>query len=230
MAFDAKPDGSTAARLRAALRVQRLRRGGFRDAQRKSRASSIPDVDKKTEGHGGNTAHGIAVTPDNKTLVANSSMNSVVYVYSLPDLKLLGQARGRALAELGHAHARRQVRLHLARRREQRRRDRHQGGEAGDRDQDRRPGPEAQRDDRDDAVEWQQGQKSEGRRSEGRKVQGARPSSRDRVSPSSLAALRTAFTRLRLSRVQPDLLQDLEIGRQGARRLPATGCRSGCRR
>ena len=31
------------------------------------------------------------VTPDNKTLVANSSINSGVYVYSLPDLKLLGQ-------------------------------------------------------------------------------------------------------------------------------------------
>ena len=31
------------------------------------------------------------MTPDNKTLVANSSINSVVYVYSIPDNKLLGQ-------------------------------------------------------------------------------------------------------------------------------------------
>ncbi len=35
-------------------------------------------------------AHGIAVTPDQKTLLVNSRMNSALYVYSLPDLKPLG--------------------------------------------------------------------------------------------------------------------------------------------
>jgi YVTN family beta-propeller protein len=40
--------------------------------------------------HGGNESHGMAVTSDGKTLVVNSRLNSAVYSYSLPDLKLLG--------------------------------------------------------------------------------------------------------------------------------------------
>jgi YVTN family beta-propeller protein len=39
---------------------------------------------------GGNESHGMAVTPDGKILVVNSRLNSAVYMYSLPDLKLLG--------------------------------------------------------------------------------------------------------------------------------------------
>jgi YVTN family beta-propeller protein len=39
---------------------------------------------------GGNTSHGMAVTADNTLLVVNSRLNSAVYVYSLPDLKLAG--------------------------------------------------------------------------------------------------------------------------------------------
>jgi YVTN family beta-propeller protein len=39
---------------------------------------------------GGNVSHGLAVTADGKTLVVNSRLNSAVYLYSLPDLKLLG--------------------------------------------------------------------------------------------------------------------------------------------
>src|SRR5258706_1992760 len=39
---------------------------------------------------GGNESHGMAVTSDGKTLVVNSRLNSAVYSYSLPDLKLLG--------------------------------------------------------------------------------------------------------------------------------------------
>jgi len=41
---------------------------------------------------GGNTSHGMAVTPDGKVLVVNSRLNSALYAYSLPDLKLLGTA------------------------------------------------------------------------------------------------------------------------------------------
>jgi len=40
--------------------------------------------------YGGNESHGMAVTSDEKTLVVNSRLNSAVYSYSLPDLKLLG--------------------------------------------------------------------------------------------------------------------------------------------
>ena len=50
-------------------------------------------ADERTPGHGGNTAHGIGVTPDQQYLVANSSLNSSVYVYSLPDLELVGGVR-----------------------------------------------------------------------------------------------------------------------------------------
>jgi YVTN family beta-propeller protein len=39
---------------------------------------------------GGNASHGLAVTADNKRLIVDSRLNSAVYVYSLPDLKLLG--------------------------------------------------------------------------------------------------------------------------------------------
>ena len=39
---------------------------------------------------GGNESHGLAVTSDQKTLIVNSRLNSAVYSYSLPDLKLLG--------------------------------------------------------------------------------------------------------------------------------------------
>jgi YVTN family beta-propeller protein len=39
---------------------------------------------------GGNTSHGMAVTADGKDLVVCSRLNSAVYIYSLPDLKLRG--------------------------------------------------------------------------------------------------------------------------------------------
>ena len=41
---------------------------------------------------GGNVSHGLAVTEDGKMLVVNSRLNSSVYAYALPDLKLLGSA------------------------------------------------------------------------------------------------------------------------------------------
>jgi YVTN family beta-propeller protein len=42
--------------------------------------------------YGGNESHGMAVTSDGKMLVVNSRLNSSIYTYSLPDLKLLGSA------------------------------------------------------------------------------------------------------------------------------------------
>src|SRR5580704_14237898 len=38
-------------------------------------------------------SHGIIVTSDQKTLLVNSRLNTTLYSYSLPDLKLLGGAR-----------------------------------------------------------------------------------------------------------------------------------------
>jgi YVTN family beta-propeller protein len=92
--FDTNPDGST----RQAY-VQLTNFNGFAVvdfATRKEVARvKYPDMSKEmqTPGHGGNTAHGIGVTPDNRYLVATSSLDSTVYVYSLPDVKLMGSAR-----------------------------------------------------------------------------------------------------------------------------------------
>ncbi len=41
---------------------------------------------------GGNESHGMAVTSDGKTLVVNSRLNTAIYTYSLPDLRLIGSA------------------------------------------------------------------------------------------------------------------------------------------
>ena len=46
---------------------------------------------------GGSESHGMAVTADGKTLVVNSRLNSSIYFYSLPDLKLVGST------EVGHS-------------------------------------------------------------------------------------------------------------------------------
>jgi len=52
----------------------------------------LPDVpvnERHTEGLQGSPSHGIGIAPDGKTLWVNSKVNSRVYVYSMPDLKLV---------------------------------------------------------------------------------------------------------------------------------------------
>jgi YVTN family beta-propeller protein len=51
----------------------------------------IPPTQQNSFG-GPSVSHGIAVTSDQKTLLVNSRLNSTLYAYSLPDLKLLGGA------------------------------------------------------------------------------------------------------------------------------------------
>jgi len=53
---------------------------------------TLPDLPpgKSKYAYGGNESHGMAVTRDQKTLVVNSRLNSSIYLYSLPDLKLEG--------------------------------------------------------------------------------------------------------------------------------------------
>jgi YVTN family beta-propeller protein len=91
MTFDVNADGST---RRAYAQLSEFNGFAAVDFQTRKEVARIkfPELppDQRTEGHGGNTAHGIGVTADNQTLVANSSLNSTVYMYSLPDLKLLG--------------------------------------------------------------------------------------------------------------------------------------------
>ena len=92
IAFEKKPDGST-----GRLFVQLSDFHGFAvvdfETHREITRITLPDVapaQRHTEGLQGSPAHGIGVTPDGKTLWVNSKMNSHVYAYSLPDLKVLG--------------------------------------------------------------------------------------------------------------------------------------------
>jgi YVTN family beta-propeller protein len=93
MAITKNPDGSTD-KVYAQL-------GGFNgfavvDFATGVRTNQIklPDIapDKQNPFGGPAASHGIAVTSDQKTLLVNSRLNSTLYAYSLPDLKLLGAA------------------------------------------------------------------------------------------------------------------------------------------
>jgi YVTN family beta-propeller protein len=50
----------------------------------------VPGKEKETEGVQGSPSHGIGITPDGKMLWATSKWYGYVFVYSMPDLKLLG--------------------------------------------------------------------------------------------------------------------------------------------
>jgi YVTN family beta-propeller protein len=91
IAFDTNPDGST-----KRMFVQLSDFNGFAVVDfamhKETTRIKLPDLaaGKTAFEGGGNTSHGIAVTADGKTLVVCSRLNSAVYMYSLPDLKLLG--------------------------------------------------------------------------------------------------------------------------------------------
>ncbi|HEY5565907.1 MAG TPA: cytochrome D1 domain-containing protein [Gammaproteobacteria bacterium] len=92
MTISAKPDGST-----DKLFVQVSGHHGFvvLDWDTRTEVASItqPDVppeQRYDSTYNGAPAHGIGVAPDGKTLWSTSRMNSHVYVYSLPELELLG--------------------------------------------------------------------------------------------------------------------------------------------
>lgn len=91
IAFDTNPDGST-----KHMFVQLSDLNGFavvdfatRKELTRVKLPALAAGKAPFEG-GGNASHGIAVTADGKTLVVCSRLNSSVYTYSLPDLKLLG--------------------------------------------------------------------------------------------------------------------------------------------
>jgi YVTN family beta-propeller protein len=91
MAFDTNPDGST-----RHMFVQLTGFNGFAvvdfATQEELTRIELPKLapGKKPVLYGGNESHGMAVTADNSILVVDSRLNSAVYMYSLPDLKLLG--------------------------------------------------------------------------------------------------------------------------------------------
>lgn len=95
LTFDTNADGSI-----KTLFVQLSDYNGFAVvdwAQRKEvnriAIPEIPMAERHLEVLQNSPAHGIAVSPDGKTLWMNSKMNGRVYIYSLPDLKVIGEVR-----------------------------------------------------------------------------------------------------------------------------------------
>jgi YVTN family beta-propeller protein len=93
MAFSTNPDGST-----KWIFVQLSGFNGFAvvdfATHKEINRIKLPDLPagKAPFLEGGNESHGLAVTSDGKTLIVNSRLNSAIYSYSIPDLKLLGSA------------------------------------------------------------------------------------------------------------------------------------------
>lgn len=92
IAFETNPDGST---KRAFVQITNFHGFLVLDwAQRKEVARitlpEIPIEKRHLDTLQGSPSHGIGVTPDGKSVWACSKINSHIYGYSLPDLKLLG--------------------------------------------------------------------------------------------------------------------------------------------
>lgn len=95
MAFETNADGST-----KRIFVELSNFNGFLTVDfathkviDKIAAPEAPAGEKVTEGLQGSPAHGLAVTPDGKALAVLSKMNTRVYFYTLPDLKLAGEVK-----------------------------------------------------------------------------------------------------------------------------------------
>ena len=95
MAFETAADGST-----KRLFAQLSNFNGFivvdfaaRQIVDEIKLPEVPPSERVTEGLQGSPAHGLAVTPDGKTLCVLSKMNTRIYFYSLPDLKLSGEVK-----------------------------------------------------------------------------------------------------------------------------------------
>ena len=90
MAITANPDGST-----NKIYAQNTRHGfaviDFA-THLQTNFIDLPTIPAAQQNRFGGASHGIAVTADQKTLLVNSSRNSALYAYSLPDLTLLGGA------------------------------------------------------------------------------------------------------------------------------------------
>lgn len=91
MAFDQNPDGST-----RHIFAQLTEFNGFAvvdfATKKELRRIEHPAVPTTRQVRvGGNVSHGMAVTPDSRILIVNSRLNNVVYKYSLPDFKVIGE-------------------------------------------------------------------------------------------------------------------------------------------
>jgi YVTN family beta-propeller protein len=95
MAFDTNPDGST-----RRIFVELSNFNGFltidfatHKVLEKIAVPDAPAGEKVTEGLQGSPAHGLAITSDGKELAVLSKMNTRVYFYTLPELKLAGNVK-----------------------------------------------------------------------------------------------------------------------------------------
>ena len=95
IAFAVNPDGST-----QRMFVQLSNFNGFvivdfakRQVVDKVKLPEVPAAERVTQGLQGSPSHGLAVSPDGKMLCVLSKMNSRVYMYSLPEVKLLGESK-----------------------------------------------------------------------------------------------------------------------------------------
>lgn len=92
MAFERAADGSTNRIFVQLSAYHGFAVVDFRTHKEVARIK-LPDQPSGGTAEGGAPSHGIGVSPDNKTLWVNSSYANAVYVYSLPDLKVLGYVR-----------------------------------------------------------------------------------------------------------------------------------------
>jgi YVTN family beta-propeller protein len=93
--FETNPDGST---KRMFAQITNLHGFAVIDWNARKEVSRIklpdlPEAQRNNEGIQGAPAHGILISPDGKTLWSTSKFNSAVYVYSMPDLKYLGEVK-----------------------------------------------------------------------------------------------------------------------------------------
>jgi YVTN family beta-propeller protein len=92
MTFDTNPDGSTRhlyAQLSNYHGVVVVDFATHKEIKRFV-LPDVPGEEKELEGLQGSPAHGLAVTPDQKTLLATSKWYGAMYAYSIPDFKHLG--------------------------------------------------------------------------------------------------------------------------------------------
>jgi YVTN family beta-propeller protein len=92
MAFDQAADGSTAHIYAQLSNLHGFIVVDFKTHQVAQKVT-LPDQPAIGKAESGAPSHGIAVSPDGKTMWVNSSIASGIFEYSLPDLKVLGYVK-----------------------------------------------------------------------------------------------------------------------------------------
>ena len=93
--FETNPDGSTKRMFAQITNVHGFAIVDWAQKKEVGRITlpEIPAAQRNNDGIQGSPAHGLQIAPDGKTLWSTSKFNSAVYVYSMPDLKYLGEVK-----------------------------------------------------------------------------------------------------------------------------------------